>query len=174
MRKTHAWTSGRLEAVGLFGVQGRIQLFRFRCSLSERDNGDSEEHDESDERDHLRTAAGHKGEHAEDDRDPVDQEHRLGMRKPDIQQPVMEMPTIRCERRDELQKYLNERKIGNSVYYPLPLHLQPCFAYLGYKQGSMPESERAAREVLSLPVYPELSRAQLDEVVSAVRGFFSR
>jgi dTDP-4-amino-4,6-dideoxygalactose transaminase len=87
---------------------------------------------------------------------------------------IVNQYTIRCERRDDLQKYLNEKKIGNSIYYPLPLHLQPCFAYLGYKAGSMPESERAAREVLSLPVYPELTRAQLDEVVSAVRGFFSR
>jgi dTDP-4-amino-4,6-dideoxygalactose transaminase len=54
----------------------------------------------------------------------------------------------------------------------LPLHLQPCFAYLGYKKGEFPESEKAADEVLSLPVYPELTQAQLDEVVGAVRGFY--
>jgi dTDP-4-amino-4,6-dideoxygalactose transaminase len=82
--------------------------------------------------------------------------------------------TVRVERRDELQAYLNSRKIGNAVYYPLPLHLQPCFAYLGYKEGAFPESERAAKEVVSLPVYPELSRDQLDEVVSAVWDFYSR
>ena len=82
--------------------------------------------------------------------------------------------TIRAERRDELQKHLNARKVGNSVYYPLPLHLQPCFAYLGYKEGAFPESERAATEVLSLPVFPELARAQLDEVVGAVRDFYKR
>ena len=82
--------------------------------------------------------------------------------------------TIRVERRDELQAHLNARKIGNSIYYPLPLHLQPCFAYLGYKEGSLPESERAAKEVLSLPVYPELTRAQLDDVVGAVRDFYKR
>jgi dTDP-4-amino-4,6-dideoxygalactose transaminase len=82
--------------------------------------------------------------------------------------------TLRVQRRDELQKHLNARKIGNYVYYPLPLHLQPCFAYLGYKEGAFPESERAAKEVISLPVYPELSRSQLDEVASAVRDFYSR
>lgn len=82
--------------------------------------------------------------------------------------------TLRVERRDELQQYLNERKIGNAVYYPLPLHLQPCFAYLGYREGQCPEAERAAREVISIPVYPELTRAQLDDVVGAIRAFYSR
>jgi dTDP-4-amino-4,6-dideoxygalactose transaminase len=82
--------------------------------------------------------------------------------------------TIRAERRDALQTFLKERGIGTSVYYPLPLHLQPCFAYLGYKQGACPEAERAAAEVISLPIYPELSRAQLDEVVAAVRAFYGR
>jgi dTDP-4-amino-4,6-dideoxygalactose transaminase len=80
--------------------------------------------------------------------------------------------TIRVERRDELQSFLKERGIGTSVYYPLPLHLQPCFAYLGYKEGQCPESERAAREVLSLPIYPELTTSQLDEVITAVRAFY--
>ncbi len=78
--------------------------------------------------------------------------------------------TIRADRRDELQSFLKERGIGNAIYYPLPLHLQPCFAYLGYKKGSCPESERAAAEVLSLPIYPELTRAQLDEVIEAVQS----
>jgi len=82
--------------------------------------------------------------------------------------------TLRAERRDELQKHLNARKIGSSVYYPLPLHLQPCFAYLGYKEGAFPESERAAKEVISLPVFPELTREQQDEVVGAVRDFYKR
>ncbi len=75
-------------------------------------------------------------------------------------------------KRDALQQHLKAKGIGNSIYYPLPLHLQPCFAYLGYKEGQCPESESAAKEVLSLPVYPELTHAQLDEVVSAVTSFF--
>ena len=82
--------------------------------------------------------------------------------------------TIRVSRRDELQAYLKELGIGSNVYYPLPLHLQPCFAYLGYAEGQCPEAEKAAREVLSLPVFPELATAQLDEVIAAVRGFFGR
>lgn len=82
--------------------------------------------------------------------------------------------TIRVSRRDELQAFLKERGIGSNVYYPLPLHLQPCFAYLGYTEGQCPEAEKAAKEVLSLPVFPELATAQLDEVIAAVRGFFGR
>jgi dTDP-4-amino-4,6-dideoxygalactose transaminase len=82
--------------------------------------------------------------------------------------------TIRVERRDDLQSFLKERGIGTSIYYPLPLHLQPCFEYLGYKRGQLPESERAANEVLSLPIYPELTESQLDEVVSGVRAFYGR
>ncbi len=82
--------------------------------------------------------------------------------------------TIRVSRRDELQAYLKSQGIGTSVYYPLPLHLQPCFSYLGYKHGECPEAERAAQEVLSLPIYPELTEAQLAEVAGAVRTFFGR
>ncbi len=82
--------------------------------------------------------------------------------------------TLRVARRDDLQSFLKERGIGNSIYYPLPLHLQPCFAYLGYKAGSCPEAERAAGEVISLPIYPELMQNQLDEVIAAVRAFYGR
>jgi dTDP-4-amino-4,6-dideoxygalactose transaminase len=82
--------------------------------------------------------------------------------------------TIRAQKRDELLAYLKQREIGCSIYYPLPLHLQPCFAYLGYKAGQFPESERASQEVLSLPVFPELTGAQRDAVVTAVRSFYGR
>jgi dTDP-4-amino-4,6-dideoxygalactose transaminase len=75
-------------------------------------------------------------------------------------------------KRDALQAHLKAKGVGTSVYYPLPLHLQPCFAYLGYKEGQCPESERASKEVLSLPIFPELTRAQLDEVVAGVNSFF--
>jgi dTDP-4-amino-4,6-dideoxygalactose transaminase len=75
-------------------------------------------------------------------------------------------------RRDALQAALKTAGIGSSIYYPLPLHLQPCFAYLGYTEGQCPESERAAKEVLSLPIFPELTHGQLDEVAAAVHKFF--
>ena len=82
--------------------------------------------------------------------------------------------TVRVPRREALQAHLKECGIGSNVYYPLPLHLQPCFAYLGYREGQCPEAEKASREVLSLPVYPELTTSQLDEVIAAVRAFFGR
>jgi len=82
--------------------------------------------------------------------------------------------TIRVADRDALKAHVTARGIGTSVYYPLPLHLQNCFAYLGYREGQCPESERAAKEVLSLPIFPELTTSQLDEVIAAVRSYYGR
>ncbi|MBP9105262.1 MAG: DegT/DnrJ/EryC1/StrS family aminotransferase, partial [Gemmatimonadaceae bacterium] len=82
--------------------------------------------------------------------------------------------TIRVERRDALQAFLKEKGIGSAIYYPLPLHLQPCFQYLGYREGQCPVAEAAAKSVLSIPVFPELTSAQLDEVVGTVRAFYGR
>src|SRR6266850_1229237 len=80
--------------------------------------------------------------------------------------------TVRAERRDELQGHLKKEGIGHAVYYPVPLHRQPCFADLGYKDGSLPQAERASREVMSLPIYPELTPAQRDRVIDTIRGFY--
>jgi len=79
--------------------------------------------------------------------------------------------TIRVEKRDALQKCLSERKISSTVYYPHPLHLQPLYSALGHKAGDFPHSERAAKEVLSLPMYPELRKEQIARVVEAVVEF---
>jgi dTDP-4-amino-4,6-dideoxygalactose transaminase len=80
---------------------------------------------------------------------------------------------IRVPQRDELQAALKRQGIGTEVYYPVCMHLQECFAFLGHKTGSYPESERAAKETLALPVYPELSEAQLRYVVQCIREFYA-
>jgi dTDP-4-amino-4,6-dideoxygalactose transaminase len=79
--------------------------------------------------------------------------------------------TIRTEQRDALQRHLAVRKIGSTVYYPHPLHLQPLYASLGHKPGDFPHAERAAQEVLSLPMYPEMRKDQVVRVVEAIAEF---
>jgi dTDP-4-amino-4,6-dideoxygalactose transaminase len=79
--------------------------------------------------------------------------------------------TVRVEKRDALQKFLAEKKIGSAVYYPQPLHLQPLYASLGHKAGDFPHAERAAQEVLSLPMYPELRKDQIARVVETICEF---
>jgi len=80
---------------------------------------------------------------------------------------------IRAARRDRLREFLSARQIGTQVYYPLPLHLQKCFGYLGYKAGDLPESERAAGEVLALPMFPELTADEQRYVVDSIAEFYS-
>lgn len=82
--------------------------------------------------------------------------------------------TIRLPRRDDAEALLRERGIGCAVYYRVPLHLQECFSYLGYRTGDFPETERACEEVLSLPVYPELTREQQDDVIRALADHLAR
>ncbi len=100
-----------------------------------------------------------------------------GVRTPTIDpanESIYNQYTLRVARREDLQTHLKEKGIGSAIYYPLSLHLQPCFEYLGLKRGAFPESEKATKEVISLPVYPELKQSQLDEVIEAVRGFYGR
>ncbi len=86
---------------------------------------------------------------------------------------VFHQYVIRAARRDELRQFLTDRKIGTEIYYPLPLHLQPAFSYLGLKEGALPVAEQAAREVLALPMFPELSEAEMRRVVEAISEFYS-
>lgn len=80
--------------------------------------------------------------------------------------------TLRVDRRDALRAHLEGEGIGSAVYYPEPLHLQPCFAALGYRRGDFPVAERMCQEVVSLPVFPELGEERLARVAEAVRGFY--
>ncbi|MBI4580411.1 MAG: DegT/DnrJ/EryC1/StrS family aminotransferase [Planctomycetes bacterium] len=79
--------------------------------------------------------------------------------------------TIRSPRRDALRAHLTAAEISSGVYYPLPLHLQPCFAYLGYRKGQLAVAERACEEVSSLPIFPEMTQAQQDHVIETIRAF---
>jgi dTDP-4-amino-4,6-dideoxygalactose transaminase len=81
---------------------------------------------------------------------------------------------LRVQRRDDLQKHLAQAGIGNEIYYPVPFHLQECFAYLGGKVGDFPASEAAANNTVALPVYPELTPAQQEYVVSTIAAFYGK
>jgi dTDP-4-amino-4,6-dideoxygalactose transaminase len=79
---------------------------------------------------------------------------------------------LRAEKRDDLMGYLKQKGIGTEIYYPVPFHLQECFRYLGHKEGDFPESERAAKETVAIPIYPELTETQQAEVVEAITSFY--
>jgi dTDP-4-amino-4,6-dideoxygalactose transaminase len=79
---------------------------------------------------------------------------------------------IRAEKRDRLKEFLQEKGAATAIYYPLPLHLQKCFSYLGYKEGDFPVAEEASQEVLALPIYPELTSDQQDFIVSSIQSFY--
>src|SRR3984957_7839836 len=85
---------------------------------------------------------------------------------------VFHQYVVRAYRRDELREFLTARKIGTEVYYPLPLHLQPAFVYLGHLEGDFPEAERAAKEVLALPMFPELTAEEQQWVVASIADFY--
>jgi dTDP-4-amino-4,6-dideoxygalactose transaminase len=87
--------------------------------------------------------------------------------------PVYHLYVIQTDNRDGLQQYLTENGIGTGLHYPIPLHLQPAYAHLGYKEGDFPAAERAAKRILSLPMYPELSEKQIQYVCKKILEYYS-
>jgi dTDP-4-amino-4,6-dideoxygalactose transaminase len=81
---------------------------------------------------------------------------------------------IRVPNRDALRTYLKNHGIGSEIYYPVPLHLQECYRSLGYRQGDLPEAEKACQENLGLPIYPELTKDQQETVVKVIKDFYNR
>jgi dTDP-4-amino-4,6-dideoxygalactose transaminase len=98
---------------------------------------------------------------------------QIGLPRVATDRHIFNQYVIRVSQRDALQAALQQDGIGTEVYYPVPMHLQECFSYLGHSVGTYPESERAAKQTLALPIYPELSEAQLRYVVDCVRSFFA-
>ena len=95
-------------------------------------------------------------------------------READYAESAYHLYVVRHPRRDELKKHLEANRVGCALHYPLPLHLQKAYAHLGYKAGAFPVAEKAARECLSLPIYPELTDAQIQRVASVIKDFFAR
>lgn len=98
-----------------------------------------------------------------------------GLRVPGVRsdaKPVSYVFNILAPRRDELATYLKEKGIGTSIYYPKPLHLQKCFAYLGYKEGDFPVAERVSKQVLALPIFPELLDDEVEYVCDSIKSFY--
>jgi dTDP-4-amino-4,6-dideoxygalactose transaminase len=85
---------------------------------------------------------------------------------------VFNQYTLRVSDRDGLKKHLDQAGIGNAIYYPVPLHMQECFAELGYRRGDLPQCEQAALEAISIPVFPELTKSEQDRVVECVRNYY--
>jgi dTDP-4-amino-4,6-dideoxygalactose transaminase len=95
-------------------------------------------------------------------------------READYAESVWHVYVVRHPRRDDLKKYLETNGVGCALHYPLPLHLQKCYANLGYRVGDFPVAEKAASQCLSLPIYPELTDEQIQRVARVVKDFFAK
>jgi len=154
-----------------FGWNGRmdaIQAAVLRVKLKHLSDWNRSRHQHAAAYDQLFTKAGLISATTPSDSSPI----RLLARNPQATH-VFHQYVVRAKRRDELRQFLTERKIGSEIYYPLPLHLQPVFSYLGLQAGSLPVAEQAAQEVLALPMFPELTGNELRRVVEAIADFYS-
>jgi dTDP-4-amino-4,6-dideoxygalactose transaminase len=94
--------------------------------------------------------------------------------EPEYAESAWHLYVVRHPERDALKKHLEANQVGCGLHYPLPLHLQQCYAHLGHRAGDFPIAEKAAQECLSLPIYPEMTDAQIQRVADVVKSFFHR
>jgi dTDP-4-amino-4,6-dideoxygalactose transaminase len=129
----------------------------------------------------LRLKLGHLGQWSQERREHA-QRYNESLREldnvitpfePSWTKAVYHLYVIRTKQREELQRHLSDAGIASGLHYPLPLHLQKAYKALGYKEGDFPISERVAKEILSLPMYPELTADQIDAVCHEIKAFFS-
>ena len=124
---------------------------------------------------HFDTAIGKRASHAGQYREML--KDIAGIKLPVIKDGNKEVNYVFCikaERRDALNNYLQSKKIGTSIYYPVPLHLQKCFEYLGYKKGDFPVAERLCETVLALPMFPELTEDEVSFVCDSIKEFYQK
>ncbi len=98
----------------------------------------------------------------------------MGFLRKETDRHIFNQYVVRVSHRDELQVYLQKKGVGTEIYYPVPMHLQECFANLGYESGRFPETERAANQTLALPIHPELTEEQAQFVVACISEFFQQ
>ncbi|MEM3401754.1 MAG: DegT/DnrJ/EryC1/StrS family aminotransferase, partial [Candidatus Hadarchaeales archaeon] len=87
---------------------------------------------------------------------------------------VFHLYVVRTERRDELREWLKARGIETGIHYPIPVHLQKAYAHLGVKEGSLPKTEKYSREIISLPMFPEMRKSEVGHVCDSIESFFER
>lgn len=91
---------------------------------------------------------------------------------PDYVNPVYHLYIIRCKQRDELMKYLNEKGVQTGLHYPMPLHIQNAYKYRGYKNGDFPAAEKGCSEILSIPIFPEITDEQVNYICDTIKSFY--
>jgi dTDP-4-amino-4,6-dideoxygalactose transaminase len=175
MRRLRSHGSQRRYYHEEFGWNGRMDAIQgavLRVKLAHLGDWNQKRQQHAATYDRLFAEAGLSSSSGSASSNAADSPVRLPARSPAATH-IFHQYVIRAERRDELRKFLADRKIGSEVYYPLPLHLQPVFSYLGLIEGDLPVAEQAAREVLALPMFAELTEPEIHRVVEAITEFYS-
>ena len=170
MRRLRNHGSSRRYLHEEFGWNSRldaIQAAVLRVKLKYIEDWNQARRDRAAGYDHLFAEAGLTSENGPESPAPI----QIPFTSPQAHH-VFHQYVVRAYRRDELREFLAARKIGTEIYYPVPLHLQPCFVYLGYREGDFPQAERASKEALALPMFPELTEEEQRWVVSSIADFY--